>query len=50
MLDQLRISCASYDDLPEVAQIHVTSWKQAYVGQVPQAYLDNLDGEGADSR
>jgi hypothetical protein len=43
MLDKLRISRASYDDLPEVAQIHVTSWKQTYVGQVPQAYLDNLD-------
>jgi GNAT superfamily N-acetyltransferase len=43
MHDHLRISCASYDDLPEVAQIHVASWKQTYVGQVPQAYLDNLD-------
>lgn len=43
MSDQLQISCASYHDLPEVAQVHVTSWKQAYVGQVPQAYLDSLD-------
>ncbi len=43
MPDQLRISRASYDDLPEVAQIHVTSWKQTYVGQVPQVYLDKLD-------
>jgi ribosomal protein S18 acetylase RimI-like enzyme len=43
MPDQLRISCASYDDLLKVAQIHVASWKQAYVGQVPQTHLDNLD-------
>jgi GNAT superfamily N-acetyltransferase len=43
MPDQLRICPASYDDLPEVAQIHVTSWKQTYVGQVPQVLLDNLD-------
>lgn len=37
------ISPASYDDLPKVAQLHVTSWKQAYIGHVPQAYLDTLD-------
>ncbi len=43
MPSQLQIPPASYDDLPELAQIHVTSWKQTYVGQVPQAYLDNLD-------
>jgi GNAT superfamily N-acetyltransferase len=43
MPGQLRISHASYDDLPEVSEIHVTSWKQTYVGQVPQTYLDNLD-------
>lgn len=43
MPDQLRISSASYSDMPEVARIHVAAWKQAYVGQVPQAYLDNLD-------
>ena len=43
MPDDLRISSASYDDLPEVARIHVTAWKQAYAGQVPQFCLDNLD-------
>ena len=43
MPDDLRISSASYDDLPEVARIHVAAWKQAYAGQVPQFYLDNLD-------
>lgn len=43
MAADLRITSASYEDLPEVARIHVASWKQAYVGQVPQTYLDNLD-------
>jgi L-amino acid N-acyltransferase YncA len=38
----MRISSASYEDLPEIARIHVTAWKQAYVGQVPQVHLDNL--------
>ncbi|MGA8029739.1 MAG: GNAT family N-acetyltransferase [Bryobacteraceae bacterium] len=43
MLAEVRISSASYEDLPEVARIHVAAWKQAYVGQVPQAHLDRLD-------
>jgi GNAT superfamily N-acetyltransferase len=43
MPQDLRIAAASYDDLPDVAQIHVASWKQAYIGQVPQAHLDNLN-------
>ena len=43
MLSEVEISSASYEDLPEVARIHVAAWKQAYVGQVPQAHLDNLD-------
>ena len=46
MLHDLPISAASYDDLPDVAQLHVASWKQTYVGQVPQAYLDNNDATG----
>lgn len=43
MPEGLQITPAAYDDLSEVARIHVASWKQTYVGQVPQAYLDNLD-------
>lgn len=43
MLANLQILPASYDDLPEVARIHVAVWKQAYVGQVPQAHLDSLN-------
>ena len=43
MSASLRIAAASYEDLPEVARIHVAAWKQAYVSQVPQTHLDNLD-------
>jgi GNAT superfamily N-acetyltransferase len=43
MLNEARISSASYEDLPEVARIHVAAWKQAYVGQLPQVHLANLD-------
>jgi len=43
MLTGVRILSASYQDLPDVALIHVAAWKQAYVGQVSQAYLDGLN-------
>ncbi len=43
MPSEVRISPASYEDLPEVARLHVAAWKQAYVGQVPQAHLDSLN-------
>lgn len=36
------IRLATYDDLPEVARINVAAWQDAYIGQVPQAYLDSL--------
>jgi GNAT superfamily N-acetyltransferase len=45
MLAEVRISSASYEDLPEVARVHVEAWKRAYIGQVPQYYLDRLDVE-----
>jgi GNAT superfamily N-acetyltransferase len=43
MASDLRFASASYEDLLEVARIHVAAWKQAYIGQVPQTHLDNLD-------
>lgn len=39
----VQICAASYEDLPEVARIHVAAWKQAYVGQVPQTSLDRIE-------
>jgi GNAT superfamily N-acetyltransferase len=39
----LEIRPATFDDLQDIAAIHVKVWQQAYIGQVPQAYLDGLD-------
>jgi hypothetical protein len=33
---------ASFEDLPDVARIHVQSWKETYVGLVPRDYLDGM--------
>lgn len=43
MQTRFRITRATWDDLPEVASIHVASWQETYVGQVPQSHLDSLD-------
>jgi ribosomal protein S18 acetylase RimI-like enzyme len=39
----IQVRSATYDDLPEVVSVNVAAWREAYVGQVPQDYLDNLD-------
>ncbi len=39
----LTIKHLAFDDLPKIAALHVRVWQQAYPGQVPQDYLDNLD-------
>jgi GNAT superfamily N-acetyltransferase len=39
----IRVYPAGYEDLGDVARIHVTAWKQAYAGQIPQTYLDSLN-------
>ncbi len=31
------------EDAPAIAQIHVATWRVAYRGQLPDAYLDSLD-------
>lgn len=33
---------ATFDDLTDVAIINVAAWQDAYIGLVPQTYLDNL--------
>lgn len=43
MTAKVEIRPATFNDLPDVARIHVTSWQQTYVGQVPQDYLDAMD-------
>jgi GNAT superfamily N-acetyltransferase len=39
----LIIRKSTFDDLPDVARINVAAWQDAYIGQVPQNYLDSLD-------
>lgn len=34
---------ATVDDAGPIAVVHVRTWRQAYRGQVPQEYLDQLD-------
>lgn len=42
-IDNILIRPATFDDLPDVAEIHVASWRYAYAGIVPQTFLDSLD-------
>jgi ribosomal protein S18 acetylase RimI-like enzyme len=53
-LDRRHVSCdavgvnvrrASAADVPAIAEVHVRSWQETYVGQVPQSYLDGLSVE-----
>ena len=36
---------AEPQDAPSVARVHVASWRQAYMGLLPQEYLDSLSIE-----
>jgi L-amino acid N-acyltransferase YncA len=45
MDNNFQIRKATYNDLPDIARIHVMSWQQTYVGQVPKEYLDSLNVE-----
>ena len=38
----MTIRPATSEDLRAVAQVHVEAWQQAYLGLVPQQYLDSL--------
>lgn len=49
-LTEAAIRPARPEDAPAIAQVNVASWKQAYVGIVPAAYLASLDTEGREAR
>jgi ribosomal protein S18 acetylase RimI-like enzyme len=34
---------ATVDDVPAMARLHIDSWRETYVGIVPQSYLDSLE-------
>lgn len=38
----MHLRLAQPDDLPELSRIYAASWKYAYRGMMPQAYLDRL--------
>lgn len=41
-LGHMEIRQASIQDIPIISRIHAASWKAAYIGMIPQAYLDTL--------
>ncbi len=42
-IEEITIRPALLDDAHTIAQIHVDSWRAAYAGYVPQAYLDSIE-------
>ncbi len=42
MTNNVEISQATKDDIPDIAAIHVAGWQGAYGGLVDQTYLDNF--------
>ena len=43
----LLIRCATKADIPDIAHIHVASWRDAYRGVIPDAVIDARTVEGA---
>jgi len=39
----IQITSVAYEDLADVAALHVRSWKETYTGLMPQSYLDGMD-------
>ena len=44
------LRAATSEDAPTISRILAESWKAAYVGMVPQAYLDGLDADHSTKR
>lgn len=42
---KVRIREGSAEDIPEIARVHVQSWRETYRGQVPDACLNDLTVE-----
>lgn len=42
MNSKVKIRTALPGDEPQIARVHIQAWQEAYVGIVPQSYLDNL--------
>lgn len=46
----LLVRRAVLDDVPRLARINVDTWRHAYAGMVPSAYLDGLDVHDFENR
>ena len=46
----ITIRSAKPSDASEIARVHVATWRTAYQGIVPQAYLDALDADARTAR
>jgi ribosomal protein S18 acetylase RimI-like enzyme len=44
------VRTAVAEDVPQIAQLHVSVWRAAYRGHVPDAYLDGLDASNSRER
>lgn len=44
-MEDLSIRDMTIDDVPQVSAVRVMGWKSAYIGMVPQEYLDGLTVE-----
>lgn len=40
-MDHINFRVATLDDAAEIANVHINSWREAYVGLMPQAFLDD---------
>ncbi len=40
--EEVRIRSAKTGDAPEIANVHLNSWREAYKGLLPQKFLDQL--------
>jgi len=45
-LDSVTIRIASLADAPDIASMHVTSWRETYVGMLPAEMLSSLSVDG----
>lgn len=42
MNTDVTVRAATVEDAPEIANVHISSWREAYAGLLPAKYLDSL--------
>lgn len=43
LLESIQIKRCTFEDIPDIANVHVASWGEAYRGLLPQNFLDGLN-------